>query len=147
MKETVANGPCRSPQAPMSIRTPQVHQLPAPVRGVRGASILRRLALPLLLAVLWTGMPTASGAQQMIRGDADAGRALAELWCSACHLVSPAQPTATPDVPSFADIASRSAEDLDALAGFLADPHPPMTDLSLTRTEIRDLVAYFSSLK
>jgi hypothetical protein len=36
---------------------------------------------------------------------------------------------------------------LAALEGFLADPHPVMPDMSLTRQEIKDLVAYIGSLK
>ena len=75
------------------------------------------------------------------------GKAIAERWCSSCHLVSRDQTSTAGDAPAFATIASRSASEIDALAGFLADPHPPMPDLSLTRAEIRDLLAYIASLR
>lgn len=29
----------------------------------------------------------------------------------------------------------------------MADPHPPMPDMSLTRSEMRDLLAYIRSLR
>lgn len=81
------------------------------------------------------------------RPDAAAGRLIAERWCVSCHLVTPDQRTATAGVPPFAEIARRHAGATGVLEGFLADPHPPMPDLSLTRQEIRNLVAYIMSLK
>ena len=80
-------------------------------------------------------------------GDADAGKALAEGWCASCHLVSPEQQTTTTEAPPFETIAQRTPDEIAALAAFLADPHPPMPQLSLTRQEIRDLLAYIASLK
>ena len=79
-------------------------------------------------------------------GDAAAGKAIAEGWCASCHLVSPEQQTATTEAPPFETIAERTPDEIAALAAFLADPHPPMPNLSLTRQEIRDLLAYISSL-
>jgi len=77
------------------------------------------------------------------------GKAIAERWCAACHQVSPEQTTASADVSSFMTIAQMRATSsaLAVLEGFLADPHPLMPDMSLTRQEIRDLVAYIGSLK
>lgn len=80
-------------------------------------------------------------------GDVEQGAKLAKQWCASCHLVSEEQASATTEAPPFASIAQRSPDELSALAGFLADPHPPMPDLSLTRQEIRDLLAYIASLK
>ena len=80
-------------------------------------------------------------------GDAAAGKALAGRWCSSCHLVSPEQTTATTEAPPFATIAERHAGSINALAAFLADPHPPMPQMSLSRQEISDLLAYIDSLR
>lgn len=80
-------------------------------------------------------------------GDADTGKRLAELWCSSCHLVSSEQTRATTEAPPFATIAAHSPEPLSWIGPFLADPHPPMPQFSLTRDEIRDLAAYIASLK
>ncbi len=83
---------------------------------------------------------------QGLTGNAERGGQLAERWCSTCHLVSERQEQAPTDAPTFGSIPERSPEAIDALAAFLMDPHPPMPDLSLTREEIRDLLAYISSL-
>jgi mono/diheme cytochrome c family protein len=101
--------------------------------------------LLICLAVAVAAAQTAA-AQPMAR-NAENGKKLAELWCSSCHLVSPEQKSATTEAPPFATIAEHSTDELAWLAPFLADPHPPMPQFSLTRNEIRDLVAYFSSLK
>jgi len=75
------------------------------------------------------------------------GRALAEQWCSSCHLVTPEQTRASADAPPFMSIAKRSDVELGRLASFLIDPHPKMPNFSLSRQQISDLVAYIRSLK
>ena len=72
------------------------------------------------------------------------GLKLADHWCAACHLVSPAQKQASPDVPTFADIARR--KDGKALALFLTKPHGQMPDMTLSQPEIADLVGYILSI-
>ena len=102
-----------------------------------------RPALPIAVVALCL-----SGSVAFAAGVVDTGKVVAELWCSSCHLVGPEQiSTVSGAAPSFGSIADRSEEQIDALAGFLADPHPPMPDLSLTRQEILDLLAYIASLK
>jgi cytochrome c len=103
------------------------------VFGVFGSLVLIAIAAP--------------GLGQSLSGNAQEGERIAERWCSACHLVSERQRRAPVDAPTFMAIAERSPEAIDALAGFLMDPHPPMPDLSLTREEIRDLLAYIASLR
>lgn len=68
------------------------------------------------------------------------GRAIAERWCAACHVVSPEQRQGTEGVPSFAEIA-RSRDDA-AIGRFLFDPHPTMAGLSLSRADIASVRAY-----
>jgi len=75
------------------------------------------------------------------------GRVIAETWCSACHLVSPEQTRTNADVPTFASIAQRLPAAADVLAAFIANPHPPMPTLNLTRQDIQDLLAYIATLK
>ena len=79
-------------------------------------------------------------------GTPQAGKAIAERWCASCHVVTVEQTQASADVPSFRSIAIKT-ERLDWLSGFLAEPHPPMPNFSLTRQEVQDLVAYFESLR
>lgn len=77
--------------------------------------------------------------------DADNGQKLSKLWCAACHVVSSDQTSASVDVPTFADIARRKTEK-KPLAAFLAEPHGKMPNMSLSRSEIDDIVAYIRSL-
>ena len=83
--------------------------------------------------------------QAFAAGSAQNGKLIAERWCASCHLVSPEQTQASADAPSFDSIAKGSKHKLDWLLAFLTDPHPPMPDLSLTRQEMSDLVAYFEA--
>jgi mono/diheme cytochrome c family protein len=78
--------------------------------------------------------------------DATHGRALAQRWCAACHIVSAGQKEANADAPPFATIA-RSNFSAEALAYFLLDPHPKMPALPLSRAAADDIAAYIGSLK
>ncbi|MFC3230817.1 c-type cytochrome [Marinibaculum pumilum] len=87
-----------------------------------------------------------AAAQQLQPGDSDIGRGIAMRWCAACHVVRGAQASGGDVGPTFDQIAGKG-QGLDWLDAFLADPHPPMPDMSLTRQEIRDLRAYIESLR
>jgi mono/diheme cytochrome c family protein len=100
----------------------------------------------MLVWLVAAAMPV-SGASAQGWGDPASGRDMADRWCAACHMVAPDQPQALVDVPTFMEIASAAQDDFDVLEGFLIDPHPPMPDMSLTRQEIRDLIAYFATLR
>jgi mono/diheme cytochrome c family protein len=78
--------------------------------------------------------------------DAAHGRALAQRWCAACHVVSADQKQASADAPPFITIA-RSPISAQALAYFLLDPHPVMPTLPLSRNAADDIAAYIKSLK
>lgn len=103
---------------------------------------------PLLFAFTALGVIAVTGAA-VAKNDPVAGKAMAQKWCSSCHIVDPAQTsgTAQSDVPSFQSIANRDGMTADTIAGFIAAPHPPMPDLNLARDQISDLVAYIQSLK
>jgi mono/diheme cytochrome c family protein len=84
---------------------------------------------------------------QPLPGDAASGKRLAETWCSSCHLVSSDQTSATTEAPPFAEVARRSEDEFGWLRAFLSDPHPNMPQLSLSREEIQNLIAYIASLR
>ncbi|WP_029029559.1 c-type cytochrome [Salinarimonas rosea] len=105
-------------------------------------SRFRALALPALASALVALAASGPASAQ----DAADGRAIAERWCASCHLVSPDQETAMDGVASFREVAARGPLAVSALEAFLADPHPLMPDMALTREEIADLVAYIDSL-
>jgi len=75
------------------------------------------------------------------------GKALAQQWCSSCHLVTREQTRASADAPPFMSIAGRPEMEFERLASFLIDPHPKMPNFNLSRQEISDLLAYIRSLK
>lgn len=79
--------------------------------------------------------------------DALAGEIIARQWCAECHVVADDQATASADVPTFRSIAGNYDFDARSLSAFLANPHPRMPQMSLTREEIADLVAYIDSLR
>ena len=104
-----------------------------------------RLCLSVLVVVF--GVVSLGAFEASAAGSAAVGKVLATTWCSSCHLVSAEQQTATTEAPPFESVARRSEDEIAALALFLADPHPPMPQMSLTRQEIQDLLAYIASLK
>ncbi|WP_395665028.1 c-type cytochrome [Methylocella sp.] len=80
------------------------------------------------------------------KGDAARGETIARRWCASCHVVAPGQSPASDGAPSFMSVAAKVVSP-DALKAFLADPHPKMPDMSLTRDEIADLAAYIVGLE
>ncbi len=110
-------------------------KLPTVVISMHSMKVLVSGAAVMLLAIL-----------PGYAADAAHGRALAQRWCAACHVVSAGQKQANADAPPFATIA-RSNFDAKSLAYFLLDPHPKMPTLPLSRTAADDIAAYIESLK
>ncbi len=88
-----------------------------------------------------------AAAPPSVAADVARGGQLARQWCANCHVVGNA-PAATVQQgpPSFRAIAQGELTG-DQLRTFLSHPHPPMPDLSLTRTEIDDLIEYIATLR
>lgn len=101
---------------------------------------LAQLIAAAMISLLLPFLPLSAFAADITRG-----KTIAQRWCSACHLVAPEQTRAVADVPSF-DAVARAKLPADSLKAFLSDPHPKMPDMSLTRSEIDDIVAYIQSL-
>ncbi|MGI9510583.1 MAG: c-type cytochrome [Geminicoccaceae bacterium] len=98
----------------------------------------KALGVALLTAVVMSSGVSAADVQQ--------GEALAQQWCSNCHIVAPEQAAGGDAAPAFTTIAETAADRTNDLRAWLADPHPPMPNLDLTRNEIEDLLAYIESL-
>jgi mono/diheme cytochrome c family protein len=77
-------------------------------------------------------------------GDPAKGKATAERWCTSCHTVSSSR-GGSDTAPNFVSIAQM--RDDNYLRGVLAEPHPPMPPIALSRYQIDDLVAYFGALR
>jgi mono/diheme cytochrome c family protein len=101
------------------------------------------LTIPLFLLIA-----SATPAAAQMAGDPDAGRALAQTWCSNCHVVTATQAQgASTGAPSFRTIANDKSVTPMALSAFLQTPHHRMPDLHLSREEIDDVSAYILSLR
>jgi mono/diheme cytochrome c family protein len=84
---------------------------------------------------------------EAVAADSMHGQRLAVRICTGCHLVLPGQQQAFDAAPTFAQIAASQQLDERALKTFLGNPeHSRMPNLSLTRSEIADLVAYIRTL-
>jgi len=94
-----------------------------------------------LLAILL--LASAPAAAQTRAEQRENGQALAERWCSNCHLVSAAGPGRASDaVPSFAAIAARPGITAEGVATFLRVPHATMPDHGLTQRQAQDLAVF-----
>jgi len=86
-------------------------------------------------------------ADQAAAADAANGAAIAQRWCTSCHVIGEQTAGGVPQgPPSFRSIAAKDTDD-GQLRVFLSHPHGAMPDLALTRVEIEDLIAYISSLR
>ena len=95
------------------------------------------LVLVLALALVWT-RPAAAF-------DAEAGRQLAERWCSACHSVDPS--SGADQAPTFEAISRDSSRSPGWVRAWLMTPHPTMPDMTLSRAEIEAIIAYLEDLR
>ena len=107
--------------------------------SMRNLKFGQPIAIALLLSVI--AVPTHAQ-------DVDSGRAIAEHWCSACHLVGRTQTLAPNDaIPTFRSIADMNSTTAISLTVFLQSSHEPMPNLMLSRRQIADVSAYILSLR
>jgi cytochrome c len=79
--------------------------------------------------------------------DVAQGERLARQWCVNCHVIDGSGPSATlPQGPPSFRVAAGHLNPGE-LRAFLTHPHGQMPDLSLTRSEIDDLIGYIESLR
>jgi mono/diheme cytochrome c family protein len=100
-----------------------------------------------LLAVLLVTFASPS-VQAVEVGDPARGLAYARVNCSECHAVEPRE-MISPffDVPAFREVANTPGMSELALISFFQTPHPTMPDFVVPSADIRNLVAYFATLK
>jgi mono/diheme cytochrome c family protein len=77
--------------------------------------------------------------------DAEAGHAIAQRWCSNCHVTGESQ-RGQDTAPTLPAIAERHANDQAWLRAWLTSPHPPMPNLNLSRQDIDNIIAYLATL-
>ena len=86
-----------------------------------------------------------AGPAHAASGNAEAGRQLVMRSCSSCHATEAAK-TATDGAPPFSTVARTNRERPAWIRGWLMSPHPPMPNISLSRQQIDDIVAYLGTL-
>ena len=80
--------------------------------------------------------------------DIEAGRRIAQTWCSGCHQIDARDRKMGNDaVPSFPSIAKMTSTTTMSLAATLSTPHGRMPDYTLSRTEIQNVSAYILTLR
>jgi mono/diheme cytochrome c family protein len=101
----------------------------------------RRLGTMLIFLML------ASGNAHPARADAGNGAQLARQWCGNCHVIGNNSAGPIPQGPPSFQMIAHSGLTADQLRAFLSHPHGAMPDLSLTRTEIDELIAYINTFR
>jgi cytochrome c len=102
-----------------------------------------RIVLVMQVLVAVTGLLLSGSAWGT--GEPEAGWRLARQWCAGCHIVDMSGHGAA-YAPSFPTIAQERGKDQRWLRAWLISPHPPMPNMSLSRGEIDDVIAYLESL-
>ena len=104
--------------------------------------LIEKQVLPIMLALLLAALSPIAA-----RADAAAGERLARQWCASCHVIDSKGPATTlPQGPPAFRIIAGHLEPAQIRA-FLTHPHGAMPDLSLSRADIEDLLAYIESLR
>jgi len=100
------------------------------------------------LVVVCLAFVTVVGPSLSFAADADQGKAIAERWCTGCHIVESEQKSPVTDqAPPFASIARTPDFGANKLALLLLQPHPNMPKLALSRAEVANLADYIATLK
>jgi mono/diheme cytochrome c family protein len=113
-----------------------------------------RLMAVLFVSLLATVPESANAQKPADRGDADAGRDLAVVACTGCHVVSADQPFAPliKGPPDFREIANRQNVTAASLRRTIAAPpliprKGQMANPHLTDDELADVTAYIMTLR
>jgi mono/diheme cytochrome c family protein len=105
------------------------------------------IAVLIVFCTIAIGVFAANIVRSALAADASHGKRLAELWCSACHVVTVSQKQANADAPPFEEIAKRRNFSERGLATFLLDPHAKMPNMNLSRIEADEIAAYIGTLR
>ena len=107
---------------------------------------MKNLLLPLLLSLALTACTEQKASDKAIKGDASAGKALAERVCKGCHGLDGGG--AAPGIPHLA--AQREAYLLASIKEYKdgTRTHAALKDMTanMSDAEVRSVVAYYSSL-
>jgi cytochrome c len=102
-----------------------------------------------IAALLIIRLHGASGAtpSPSAREAAAHGHALAEAWCSACHVVDKFAIAIGQRAPAFVAVAAQPSTTALSIRVFLQTSHEPMPNFILKKQDIDDIAAYILSLR
>ena len=89
----------------------------------------------------------AGAASAQTVGDASRGQAIAESWCTSCHIIDLKSTGQSVDAaPPFPKIAADPTKTTGYLQRWLTSSHPQMPNFNMGRREVEDLSAYLKTL-
>lgn len=99
----------------------------------------------LFAAVITLALMTGARAQD---ADKEAGQAYAKEVCAKCHaILANEELSPLPDAPAFQTVADTPGMTALALSVWLQSSHPTMPNIILEQNDMRNVIAYITSLK
>ena len=95
-----------------------------------------------IAAAVLTSLAVVTLAHVAAVADAANGEKLARRWCASCHVVTADQRQGNTQAAPFSEMAKIPGLNAEKIALFLLTPHPPMPDMSLSRSEAADLAVF-----
>lgn len=102
--------------------------------------------LGLHLALL--SCPSAPATAQQDQPSAQRGKELAIRLCKNCHVIDSMAGSSVPvGTPTFRSMAIASGQTRERVLAALIQPHVPMPDIQLSRSEIDSIIAYLDEIR
>lgn len=91
---------------------------------------------------------SASVTAQVDQPSAERGKELAIRLCKNCHVIDTTMGSSVPDAtPTFRSMATEPDQTRDRILAALIQPHVPMPDIQLSRSEIDNIIAYLDEFR
>ncbi len=118
------------------------------MNGAKQSSLHHILAMPACLVCVTLTLASSAHSQDIAAGSSAKGALLTDRLCSNCHISDDQSRLAVPvGIPTLRGIANKPGQTGMHIVGVLMAPHAPMPNISLTRDEIGDVIAYLQSLR
>ncbi len=98
-----------------------------------------------IAVVLFSSLAVVAVTSLTSSADIAHGERLARRWCASCHVVAADQRQGNTQASPFSAMAKIPGLNAEKIALFLLAPHPPMPDMSLSRSEAADLAVYIKA--
>jgi cytochrome c len=100
------------------------------------------------LHLAFLSFASASVTAQEDQPSAERGKELAIRLCKNCHVIDTAARNSVPvGMPTFRSVAIAPGQTRERILTALIQPHVPMPDIQLSRSEIDNIIAYLDELR